>query len=38
LISVRNYKDGVPDGKAINYDDKGNVLNVMVYKNGIRVD
>ena len=38
LISVRNYKNGVPNGKAINYDNKGNALNVMTYKNRIRVD
>ena len=38
IISLRNFKDGVPHGKAINYDDEGKVLNEMTYKNGIRVD
>ena len=36
LISLRNYKNGVPHGKAVNYDDDGKVLNSMTYKEGAR--
>ena len=36
LLSERNYRNGLPHGKVIDYDDDGKVISMSVYKNGVR--
>lgn len=31
---IINFKNGVPDGEAIEYDEDGNILEKVLYKNG----
>ena len=34
LMGVANFKDGLQDGEAIEYDKNGNVIKKVLYKNG----
>ena len=37
LLSVRNFRNGLPHGKVIDYDDDGKKISESIFKNGERI-